>query len=202
MGDNPKRRTSVAATFVVVLALHGLAWWLVGAAERTAPVGDALRDRLQSRLQPVVVSLVAPSTPPLPAPNALGRAAAAPNRPPSRASVAQASTTRTAPLTPSTAAVDVPRSPERPAVAEGALIERSAADDGGVSRSFHYGSNAQRAVASAGAANPPAALPESEFARRTARAAKIDCRRKHADMGLLAIPMLAYEAMSDSGCRW
>ena len=202
LGDRPKPRTSVAATLVVVLALHGLAWWLMGAPERTAMVGEALRELPQSQLQPLVVSLVAPSTPRLAAPDPLAHAAAAPNRPPLRPSVAHAPIMRKAPLTASTAAVDASRLPGAPTVADGALIERSAADDGSASRSFHYGSNAQRAVAGAGAANPAAAPPESEFERRTAKAAKTDCRRRHADMGLLAVPMLAYDAMSDSGCRW
>jgi hypothetical protein len=82
------------------------------------------------------------------------------------------------------------------------LIEGIASDDGTAERPFHYGSNAQRVIAGAGAANPPLAPPESEFERRTARAAKTDCRGKHAEMGLLAVPMLAYDAMSGSGCRW
>jgi hypothetical protein len=73
----------------------------------------------------------------------------------------------------------------------------------GAARSFHYRSNAERAAAQAGAASPAEQrTTEGELKRRTAKAAKTDCRTAHASMGLLALPMLAYDALKDSTCRW
>jgi hypothetical protein len=77
-----------------------------------------------------------------------------------------------------------------------------AVDDAGAPR-FRYGSNAERAAAQAGSAGPAEQrIVEDELKRRTVSAAKTDCRTAHADMGLLALPMLAYDALGDSKCRW
>jgi hypothetical protein len=68
---------------------------------------------------------------------------------------------------------------------------------------FRYGGNAERAAAQAGSAGPAEQrIAEDELKRRTASAGKTDCRTAHADMGLLALPMLAYDALGDSKCRW
>lgn len=40
------------------------------------------------------------------------------------------------------------------------------------------------------------------FERKLSQAARDDCRTKHAAMGLLAIPFLAADTVSDTGCKW
>jgi hypothetical protein len=71
-------------------------------------------------------------------------------------------------------------------------------------RRFQYASPAARAAAAAGSSVQQQASAPSASALETeaARAAKTDCRTNYADMGLLAIPMLARDALSRSGCRW
>jgi hypothetical protein len=73
----------------------------------------------------------------------------------------------------------------------------------GASRSLHYGSNAERVAEEASAAGSVQRQPaEDELTRRATKAAKADCRTAHSSMGLLALPMLAYDALGDSRCRW
>jgi hypothetical protein len=40
------------------------------------------------------------------------------------------------------------------------------------------------------------------LAREVSKATRGDCRKAYSHMGLLAIPMLAFDAMNRSGCRW
>ena len=67
-----------------------------------------------------------------------------------------------------------------------------------------YLSSAARAAAATGSSTQqhPSAPDESPLQKEAARAAKTDCRANYVEMGLLAIPMLARDALSQSGCRW
>ena len=47
-----------------------------------------------------------------------------------------------------------------------------------------------------------AAEPETVLGRRISRAARPDCRTSYAGAGLLAIPLLLKDAVSDGGCTW
>ena len=47
-----------------------------------------------------------------------------------------------------------------------------------------------------------ARTPQELLERRLSRAAREDCRTKHAHMGLLAIPFLVTDTVNDTGCRW
>jgi len=49
---------------------------------------------------------------------------------------------------------------------------------------------------------PPAPEPESKLARDIQKAAKPDCRDAYAGLGLLAVPVLIANAITDKGCRW
>jgi hypothetical protein len=49
---------------------------------------------------------------------------------------------------------------------------------------------------------PPAPEPESKLARDIQKAAKPDCRDAYAGLGLLAVPLLLADAVTDKGCRW
>ncbi|MEP7182774.1 MAG: hypothetical protein ABI886_11345, partial [Betaproteobacteria bacterium] len=49
---------------------------------------------------------------------------------------------------------------------------------------------------------PPPAERESRLGRAIADAAQPDCRVAFAGLGLLAIPILLMEAVTDTGCRW
>ncbi len=49
---------------------------------------------------------------------------------------------------------------------------------------------------------PPPPEPESKLGRAIQKAAQPDCRDAYASMGLLAIPFLLKDAVTDSGCRW
>jgi len=50
-------------------------------------------------------------------------------------------------------------------------------------------------------AKPPVE-PETALGRRIKQAAHPDCRTRYAGAGLLAIPLLINDAVSDSGCKW
>ena len=55
-----------------------------------------------------------------------------------------------------------------------------------------------------GTARPdlPARTPQEVLEQTLSRAARGDCRTKHAHMGLLAIPFLVTDTVSDTGCKW
>jgi hypothetical protein len=50
--------------------------------------------------------------------------------------------------------------------------------------------------------NLHARTPQEVFERTLSQAARGDCRTKHAHMGLLAIPFLVTDTVSDTGCKW
>ena len=47
-----------------------------------------------------------------------------------------------------------------------------------------------------------AAEPETVLGRKISRSANPDCRTSYAGAGLLAIPLLLKDAVSDGGCKW
>jgi hypothetical protein len=49
---------------------------------------------------------------------------------------------------------------------------------------------------------PPPPEPESKLGRAIQKAAQPDCREAYAAMGLLAIPFLLKDTVTDTGCRW
>jgi hypothetical protein len=51
-------------------------------------------------------------------------------------------------------------------------------------------------------ADTPSQAPANALTRGVREAARGDCRKAHARAGLLALPMLALGAVSDSGCKW
>jgi hypothetical protein len=50
--------------------------------------------------------------------------------------------------------------------------------------------------------SPPPPEPESKLGRAIQKAAQPDCRDAYAGMGLLAIPFLLKDTVTDTGCRW
>ncbi|SMG00505.1 hypothetical protein [Burkholderia singularis] len=56
--------------------------------------------------------------------------------------------------------------------------------------------------ASSGAPAPRNDTAASRLTHQISEAARADCRRAHAQMGLLAIPALALDALRDTGCKW
>jgi hypothetical protein len=72
----------------------------------------------------------------------------------------------------------------------------------GSSKSFRYDSTAARAVTGAAAASQPDVPVESELAKQASKAARPDCRQSQAQRGLLAIPGLVLDTVTQSGCRW
>lgn len=192
----------VATTLAFVAALHVAVWLSLG-APRLGAIAEHPRNP-----QPIAIELLAAPAARPPAQNA--RAMPADRRRPS-ASSPSALAQRTPPqVVPPQQAAAAPASQlEAPPVTAPAGAPRSASDwlgaiDGvGADRSFRYRSNAERAAAQAGAARPiEQRTADDELTRRTAQAAKTDCRTAHANMGLLALPMLAYDALDGSTCRW
>lgn len=52
-------------------------------------------------------------------------------------------------------------------------------------------------------ADPPPSLErKTAMGRAIARSSRADCRDAHAGAGLLALPLLARDALLDKGCRW
>jgi hypothetical protein len=51
-------------------------------------------------------------------------------------------------------------------------------------------------------AETPSEAPASPLSRGVSEAARQDCRKAHDRHGLLAIPMLMYDAANESGCKW
>ncbi|MGS1108887.1 hypothetical protein ACVCNH_21685 [Achromobacter anxifer] len=49
---------------------------------------------------------------------------------------------------------------------------------------------------------PKAAVEPSEIARGIAKSARPPCKNAHADMGLLALPFLLADTVTDRGCKW
>ena len=49
---------------------------------------------------------------------------------------------------------------------------------------------------------PPAPEPETKLGRAIQKAAQPDCRDAYAGLGLLAVPVLIADAITDKGCRW
>ncbi len=58
------------------------------------------------------------------------------------------------------------------------------------------------AAASSATATRPKHTAEATLTREMAKAARSDCRNAYANMGLLAAPMLAVDAIRRSGCKW
>ncbi|MWA18788.1 hypothetical protein GPJ57_13120 [Burkholderia pseudomallei] len=56
--------------------------------------------------------------------------------------------------------------------------------------------------ASSGVTPARAETATSTLARTMSKASRADCRNAHAGMGLLAIPALALDAVTDTGCKW
>jgi hypothetical protein len=50
--------------------------------------------------------------------------------------------------------------------------------------------------------SPPVPDPETKLAHDIQKAAKPDCRDAYAGLGLLAVPVLLADAITDKGCRW
>jgi hypothetical protein len=53
-----------------------------------------------------------------------------------------------------------------------------------------------------GFAPPPAEERKSRLARDIEKAAQPDCRDAYAAMGLLGLPFLLKDTLTDTGCRW
>jgi hypothetical protein len=68
-------------------------------------------------------------------------------------------------------------------------------------RSIRYGNVPQIAVASSEGSSPQHETAAT-LTREVSKAARNDCRNAYSHMGLLAIPMLAIDAMNHSGCKW
>lgn len=200
--DAPRARPTrrVATTLAFVAALHVAGWLWLG-----TPRPSAIAERT-SNPQPIAIELVTASAARLQPPSASTKPADRQrSRPDTRAVQVQRAAPQPPPKQP--AAAPVPQPEASPMAAQEGAAGRppnwqSAVNDAGEAR-FRYGSNAERAAAQAGSARPAEQrVAEDELKRRTASAAKTDCRAAHADMGLLALPMLAYDALGDSKCRW
>jgi hypothetical protein len=50
--------------------------------------------------------------------------------------------------------------------------------------------------------SPPKPEPDSKLGRAIQKAAQPDCRDAYAGLGLLAIPLLLKDTITDVGCRW
>lgn len=205
-----ERRAPITLALVTVAAMHWFAWRLMMEAPSRPRAADA--NAAHTRHRPLIVALLPearpPTTQPLERDSALSllvekqtaRTPPAARPPPPRpaAKVGQTS----APSADARANEPSP-APEPAAVGRPIDWQR---DLSNVSepRRFQYTSPAARTAAAAGSsAQQPASAPsESPLEKEASRAAKTDCRANYAEMGLLAIPMLARDALSQSGCRW
>lgn len=203
--DAPRERAMrrVATTLAFVAALHVAVWLLLG-----APKLKAIAERTRSP-QPIAIELLA-----APAPSASPRTYSARPKPADRqrpGTDTHIPQVRKAPphlIPKQPAPAPAPDPAASPMTAPAGARSRqlgwqSAIDAVGAAPSFRFRSNAERAAAQAGSARPAEPpVAEDELKRGTASAAKTDCRTAHASMGLLALPMLAYDALGDSKCRW
>lgn len=193
-----RRRAFAAVTLAVVAALHAFAWRLMDIPNNVTAADKRIKNR-----KPLIAVLISP----------------VPRHPATRAAAPRpAANTEQAPLRPPTAppratiarATPPPSQPDKPSVLPNATADwnrppkprPSLLDDGAEERSFRYGGNADRAIAAAGSSRSPPAPEQSEFEKHAARAARADCRQAHAQMGLLALPMLARDAATGAGCHW
>jgi hypothetical protein len=60
----------------------------------------------------------------------------------------------------------------------------------------------ERSLSELPALDPSASDPNAALSRGIANAARADCRTAHAGKGLLAIPFLIFDAITDNGCKW
>lgn len=204
--DAPRARPArrVATTLAFVAALHVAGWLWLEIPRPSTVVEHSPNPR------PIAIEvLTAPAAVPRPHSAAASASAKPTDRRQRSRSTRTAQTQRTAPqpLPKQPAAAPVVEREPSPTAAQagasGRAPEWQHAIDGGGAARFRYGSNAERAAAQAGSARPAEQrVAEDELKRRTARAAKTDCRTAHADMGLLALPMLAYDALGNATCRW
>lgn len=170
------------------LLLHAAALWLLHASLR-APTQSATpppRVTVQLLPAPVAASPAAPAPPPRPA------APRREGRPALPARVSEAATTAPAP-------VDQELAAPGPALDSLPLeLQRSTRE------AIREMERHSRGVAQAPRASE--ALPPSETAlgRGIARATRPDCKDAYAGAGLLAIPLMLYEAAGGTGtnCRW
>jgi hypothetical protein len=100
--------------------------------------------------------------------------------------------------------------PQAPAVTSNTAIEREQqnvdwqADLRSIGENtLSQGAGARRpGWPSARAAEPASETQSDKLGREVSEAARRDCRNAHAHLGLLAIPMLAADAIHPSGCKW
>ncbi|AIP61656.1 hypothetical protein [Burkholderia thailandensis] len=103
---------------------------------------------------------------------------------------------------------DAPRTPARTSGAAGAVVDwRADLDSLRAARSIRHGPAAAIGAmgatgASQGIASPRKETAASTLERNLSKASRADCRRAYAGMGLLAIPALAVDAVTDAGCKW
>ncbi len=211
--DGLARRAPVTLALVTVAAIHLFAWRWVMEHPRShtfEPSGATVPDR------PLIVALLPqarPLTPQPPEPRSLrlfdrhtARTAPAEPRsaPPPRARAAAKKGN------PPAASASIHSRADGPSAAPESVAPATRTDwqrdlsSVGKPRRFQYTSPAARAAVAAGASiqQQANAASESPLEKEAARAAKIDCRANYAEMGLLALPMLARDALSRSGCRW
>jgi hypothetical protein len=50
--------------------------------------------------------------------------------------------------------------------------------------------------------NPPPAETESKLGQAIQKSARPDCRTEYAPMLLLAVPFIAYDTLTGTGCKW
>jgi len=199
VGARPRARRAAWWAALASCALHAMVaglWW----SDRIEPAG--MRAARAPDL-PFYVDLLPARVPPAPQEQtpkdvpASGSAPAQPahvDTPPPAVAPGQRSGARRAP------APSAPRSDRRPAPPSGA------ADP---SRDFGWRPEDAQATGIPRARGEPVVrlgpkppVEQSEIARGIAKSARPPCKNAHADMGLLALPFLLADTVTDRGCKW
>ncbi|ALX11830.1 hypothetical protein P350_09860 [Burkholderia cepacia JBK9] len=194
----------VALAVAVSVSIHLLGWFVLQRGATATGPKAAARPRVALRVELI---------PARPAPEAIVRDAVLPTRPSASAAAAR-SAARSPQGEPGVLSVQrgmgvgasANRSDHHQAVTAGPEIDWRR-DLGAIgARHATARSPAQAAVGALGASSgdlaPRSRTVDELLAGGMSDARRADCRNAHASAGLLALPMLALDAVRDTGCKW
>lgn len=204
--DAARRRVLIRLVALgAALSVNSLFFWLIAAST----VGVKSTEHVARRTTTVrLVSDPIPVQPPLfLTPPTQWQPASVQHRPSTRAAMkktdlSQAARATAAPpslviLPPDPAALDLSDAQtSKPLVLDGAALNQAAKQTG------HSGMGVRAMAQAAGVPLNSKAAPDQALGENVRQAARGDCRTAHSDKGLLAIPMLLWDAATEKGCRW
>lgn len=194
----------VALAVAVSVSIHLLGWFVLQRASTATVPKAAARPRVALRVELI---------PARPVPEAIARDAVSPTRRSASAATARRAA-RSSPGEPGVLSVQrgtgvgaiANLSDSHPVATTGPEIDWRR-DLGAIgARDATVRSPAQAAIGALGASSgvlaPRSRTVDERLAGGMSDARRADCRNAHASAGLLALPMLALDAVRDTGCKW